>query len=400
MKAIKLFGLFLASVIVGSSFYGCKKDEYESRINELILKDMFFISDASIDTLKFRHEDLSHYSISSDSSWCHPEILKESSQIVIRVDANEKFDERVTAVKIKDMVDTTKTRSFNVTQDQRDALLIDDPFTHFSVPTAGQDVTVKINSNVTYTVEIDEANKDWIAEKKAASTRGLAESSVILSVAKNESGADRTGYAYIFNDNEPTARVKITIDQKFDAKLTVDPMTLTIDELGGIVKVTVKANIDYDVYSQVDWVSKSSTKELSDSTTSESFRVEEFTDRKKSRTGYIIIENAAYDDLQQKIKVTQTRALYIEDADNISVDMGKTVKLTLTNTTGDDNVTWTSSNKSFATVSADGTVTGVAAGSATITVTSADEEHTYSAKVTVNKVEEKKEESKEESSSK
>ena len=374
MKAIKLFGLFLASVIVGSSFYGCKKDEYESRINELILKDMFFISDASIDTLKFRHEDLSHYSISSDSSWCHPEILKESSQIVIRVDANEKFDERVTAVKIKDMVDTTKTRSFNVTQDQRDALLIDDPYTHFSVPTAGQDVTVKINSNVTYTVEIDEANKDWIAEKKAASTRGLAESSVILSVAKNESGADRTGYAYIFND--------------------------TIDELGGIVKVTVKANIDYDVYSQVDWVSKSSTKELSDSTTSESFRVEEFTDRKKSRTGYIIIENAAYDDLQQKIKVTQTRALYIEDADNISVDMGKTVKLTLTNTTGDDNVTWISSNKNIATVSADGTVTGVAAGSATITVTSADEEHTYSAKVTVNKVEEKKEDSKEESSSK
>ena len=400
MKAIKLFGLFLASVIVGSSFYGCKKDEYESRINELILKDMFFISDASIDTLKFRHEDLSHYSISSDSSWCHPEILKESSQIVIRVDANEKYDQRVTAVKIKDMVDTTKTRSFNVTQDQRDALLIDDPYTHFSVPTAGQDVIVMIKSNVTYSVEIDEAYKDWIAEKKAASTRGLAESSVILSVAKNESGADRTGYAYIFNDYEPTARVKITIDQKFDAKLTVDPMTLTIDELGGIVKATVKANIDYDVYSQVDWVSKSSTKELSDSTTSESFRVEEFTDRKKSRTGYIIIENAAYDDLQQKIKVTQTRALYIEDADNISVDMGKTVKLTLTNTTGDDNVTWISSNKNIATVSADGTVTGVAAGSATITVTSADEEHTYSAKVTVNKVEEKKEDSKEESSSK
>lgn len=400
MKAIKLFGLFLASVIVGSSFYGCKKDEYESRINELILKDLVFFSDASTDTLKFRHEDLSHYSISSDSSWCHPEILKESSQIVIRVDANEKYDQRVTAVKIKDMVDTTKTRSFNVTQDQRDALLIDDPYTYFSVPTAGQDVIVMIKSNVTYSVEIDEAYKDWIAEKKAASTRGLAESSVILSVAKNESGADRTGYAYIFNDYEPTARVKITIDQKFDAKLTVDPMTLTIDELGGIVKATVKANIDYDVYSQVDWVSKSSTKELSDSTTSESFRVEEFTDRKKSRTGYIIIENAAYDDLQQKIKVTQTRALYIEDADNISVDMGKTVKLTLTNTTGDDNVTWTSSNKNIATVSADGTVTGVAAGSATITVTSADEEHTYSAKVTVNKVEEKKEDSKEESSSK
>ena len=94
-------------------------------------------------------------------------------------------------------------------------------------------------------MEIDEANNDWIAEKKAASTRGLAESSVILSVAKNESGADRTGYAYIFNDYEPTARVKITIDQKFDAKLTVDPMTLTIDELGGIVKVTVKADIPF-----------------------------------------------------------------------------------------------------------------------------------------------------------
>lgn len=355
----------------------------------MILSDMTFSSSASTAIQKFRREDLGNYAIkSADTSWCRAIIRKDSNQIVVSVKENTSYDQRKAVITLTDLIDTTMTRTFNVTQEQMDAIELDKEYTYFDVKTSGGQVTVKLKTNVDFSVNIDENNDDWISQKTSASTRGLQDSSIVLNVAKNWSGDERIGYVYIVSKKNSDDKVTITIDQQFEASLSVDTTKLSIDELGGTVKVTVTANISYDVYSQSDWITKSSSKETSDSTTTESFKVEEFTEKKKSRTGYVIIENAAYDDMQQKIKITQTRALYIDDTDDISVDVDKTVKLTLTNNTGDDNVTWTSSNKKIATVSSDGTVTGVAAGTATITVTSSDEEHTYSVSVVVNEVEE------------
>ncbi|MBQ0026342.1 MAG: Ig-like domain-containing protein [Lachnospiraceae bacterium] len=68
---------------------------------------------------------------------------------------------------------------------------------------------------------------------------------------------------------------------------------------------------------------------------------------------------------------------------------GSTEKLTATVTPSDasnKNVTWKSSNESVATVSSDGTVTAVAAGTATITVTTADGGYTATCTVTVTNV--------------
>lgn len=385
MKTIKILGLFLASVIVGLGFSGCKEDVYQSRIKELILTDMTFPSDASSGIQTFRYEDMSHYAISSNATWCQAKIYKDSSQIWVNVDANKEYDQRVAVITLSDVTDTTQARTFNVTQAQLDALLIDDQYTHFSdIATSGGQVTIKVKSNVPFSLKIDENNKDWITQNLEAKTRGLQDSSIVLDIAKNESCADRTGYAYIVNGKKSDEIDTITIKQRFDAILDVDPLVLSIDELGGIVKVTVKTNIVYDIYSQSDWITKSSTKQENDTTAIESFRVEPLTDSKKSRTGYVIIENAAWDDLQKKVKITQTRSLYIENGD-ISVDVGSSVKIELTNTTGDDNVIWESSNKKVATVTSDGTVEGVSQGTATITVSSSDSEHTYSVKVVVRK---------------
>ena len=110
---------------------------------------------------------------------------------------------------------------------------------------------------------------------------------------------------------------------------------------------------------------------------------EPFTEKKKSRTGYVLIENAAWDDKQVTVAITQTRALYIEESE-IAVNVGDRLAVELYNATGDDNVTWTSSNEKVATVTKDGTVVGVADGTATVTVTSADGKHTDTVRVIVN----------------
>ena len=74
------------------------------------------------------------------------------------------------------------------------------------------------------------------------------------------------------------------------------------------------------------------------------------------------------------------------DTNSTSVKVGKTITLVATvypNNATNKAVTWSSSNTSVATVSNTGTITGVVAGSATITVTTADGNKTSSCTVTV-----------------
>ncbi|MDB5256770.1 MAG: Ig domain protein group 2 domain protein [Chitinophagaceae bacterium] len=71
---------------------------------------------------------------------------------------------------------------------------------------------------------------------------------------------------------------------------------------------------------------------------------------------------------------------------SVSVQKGNTTSLTATispATAGNQNVTWSSSNTSVATVDASGLVTGIAAGNATITATSQDGNYTATSAITV-----------------
>ena len=77
----------------------------------------------------------------------------------------------------------------------------------------------------------------------------------------------------------------------------------------------------------------------------------------------------------------------VEIESTAEVDAGKTVTLTPTFTpanASNKHVTWSSSDTNVATVDSNGVVTGVAAGSATITVTTEDGGHTDTCAVTVN----------------
>lgn len=386
MKTIKTIWFILALTIVGLGLTACHEDEYESRLKLLIINDVTVSSSAQTDTQTFRNEDMSNYAVSSsDETWCHPVIKKETCQIITTIDENTTYDLREAVVTITDTKDGKSSRTFKVTQAQKDALLINKEHAHFTnIPTSGGQVTIEVKTNVPYTVKIDEANDDWISlASNAASTRGLESYHVVLDIAKNESGAGRTGYVYIINNKNTDEAIKIIIDQLFDAFLTVDPTSLSIDELGGTVKTTVRSNIVYDVYSQADWIKRGTLETVDDETTIETFRVEPFTEKKKSRTGYVLIENAAWDDKQVTVAITQTRALYIEESE-IAVNVGDRLAVELYNAAGDDNVTWTSSNEKVATVTKDGTVVGVADGTATVTVTSADGKHTDTVRVIVN----------------
>ena len=83
MRKLSAFGLFLVIAILCIGFTSCSDDPYESRINELVIKDVAFPATASSDTQTFRNEDLSNYVAKSSESWCNVSFVQESSQMIV-----------------------------------------------------------------------------------------------------------------------------------------------------------------------------------------------------------------------------------------------------------------------------------------------------------------------------
>ncbi len=367
MKAIKAFGLFLVITLLGVAVTSCKSDDpYESRISYLAIKDVTFSSDASSDIQTFSNENLSNYEAKSSESWCSVTFVQASCRMIVEAENNETYDERKAVVTITDTKDPTKTRTFNVTQAQKDGLIVDvaEPFI---VPTDGGQVSFDVKSNIDYIVYIPREYSDWLSN--ASGTRGLETKTVTINVAKNTSQKNRVGYVGIVNSKDNNEVTWVEIDQKFDIVFSVDPQSITVDELRNEISFNVNANIPVDVNTYPDWVQKGTIEETDDDNYIYKMTVMPFEEKKLSRQGKIVFENAAYFK-EVAVTIIQNRLLYIEESE-IEVPIGGRFGLTLRNDTEQEAV-WKSDNEKVATVTKDGTVIGVTDGMTTISVTSAD----------------------------
>ena len=367
MKAIKAFGLFLVITLLGIAVTSCKSDDpYESRISYLAIKDVTFSSDASSDIQTFSNENLSNYEAKSSESWCSVTFVQASCRMIVEAENNETYDERKAVVTITDTKDPTKTRTFNVTQAQKDGLIVDvaEPFI---VPTDGGQVSFDVKSNIDYIVYIPREYSDWLSN--ASGTRGLETKTVTINVAKNTSQKNRVGYVGIVNSKDNNEVTWVEIDQKFDIVFSVDPQSITVDELRNEISFKVNANIPVDVNTYPDWVQKGTIEETDDDNYIYKMTVMPFEEKKLSRQGTIVFENAAYFK-EVAVTIIQNRLLYIEESE-IEVPIGGRFGLTLRNDTEQEAV-WKSDNEKVATVTKDGTVIGVTDGMTTISVTSAD----------------------------
>ena len=115
MKTIKFFGICLLMMVLAMGFQSCSKDEYHSRLKELIIKDLTFASSKDTNTKEFRNEDLSCFSVISNADWCTAAIDVKKSTLTVTVEKNTTYDSRVATITIRDIVDNTSTRTFTVT---------------------------------------------------------------------------------------------------------------------------------------------------------------------------------------------------------------------------------------------------------------------------------------------
>ena len=384
MRKLSAFGLFLVISILSIGLTSCSDDPYESRINELVIKDVAFTAEASSDTQTFRNEDLSNYVASSSESWCTVSFVVSSCQMIVTAEANDTYDARTATVTITDNKEPNKTRTFTVSQIQKDGLFVPADQTSFNIPTEGAQITVDVMTNIDFKVNISSEYSDWIKQISPASTRGLVTHTLTFEIAKNDTYATRKGYIEIYDPrNTKGEAIRIAINQAFTAIFNVDPQKITVDELRNEISIKVNTNVPVDVNEYPDWVQKGSIEEVDDENYIYKMIVTQFTEKQLMRTGEIVFEGAISPITTKEVAVTitQNRLLYIEES-GIDVNVGGRLALTLRNDT-EQEVVWTSDNEKVATVTKDGTVIGVADGQATITVKSADGKYSDQAKVQV-----------------
>ena len=390
MKLTRFLEIGMLMLVLCIGFASCSKDEYESRIHELLIDSKKLVFEADEDsgeltsTLTFRNEDLSNYKANTDVDWCFVMIDASTSTMTITVNENNTFEERKANVTLMDTKDGVSSRSFVVTQHQNDVVrVVDGEGPTYEVDTDGGQVVIHLESNVSYQVNIP-STVDWITMPGTSGTRGLQQSQVVLEVARNTTERARSAQIEI-KDGNSGAMTVVLITQSFLAYLEVSQKDYTLDELGGEISVNVTTNISFDFYTvpEDSWVKKKGNREtISENTVCQRVNIAPFTEKSPKRTSSLSVENASFGK-QITVKITQTRNLYINDT-SVKILTGASQKLSLYNA-NNEAVYWKSEDENVATVDDEGKVVGVGAGATMVWVYSSDGLHSDNVPVIVEK---------------
>lgn len=300
-----------------------------------------------------------------------------SRLLKLSVDENEGFDTRTAKIKLYDK-NSDASEEITITQ-LPSTPTISAEKKEYEVDANKQNLDIKISSNVDYTVDFQET--DWIKDRNAPQTRSLATNTLKLEIAKNDDYDSRSAQIKL-TAKDGSATETITITQKPKTEIEISEKEITVDELGGIISFDVNANVDYKITCNNDWI-----KELEATTRGLETRTHQFTidalGNGENRQGTITFAN---EDLKisKTVTIKQRQTLYFNNAE-VTVLKDKTHKLSITNLTGQD-ITWSSSNESIATVNKEGIVTGMNKGDATITATTADGKHSTNCTIQVREI--------------
>lgn len=351
----------------------CSED-YSSPLKGQAVSNKTFETGTNSMTITIGREDLSKCIATSSENWCS--VLIQGSSVIVSVLPNNTYEERQATVTLTDPEDAT-TLSFQIIQNQNDAILVDG--STFEIAEEGGDVNIKVQSNVNYVVDIP-FNVNWLT-LKSTSTRTLSDSVIGFTASKNESGDEREATVKLIDSDSGTSS-EFTIKQGLTPIVTLDNDDFLIDEYGGEIEVSINANIDLITDCKEDWVEVNNRTETNGFNFVQKIKIGAFSnnDSENNRTAEVYFtDKIGKWNLKKSIAIKQIKSLSFQDT-NVEIYLGESYSLNLLNNT-DGAVIWESSNTSIATVNSSGEVTGVSKGSVSIMVTSEDGEH--SAQITI-----------------
>lgn len=371
MKTLKYTFSALIAVLLCAYVVSCGED-YSSPLKGQTVSDQTFETGTNSKTVTIGTKDLSKCTVSSSANWCSATI--QNSTVVITVQPNDTYEQREAIVTLTDREDGT-ILSFKVVQKQNDAILVDKP--DYLIPEEGGEISIKVQSNVSYSVEIP-SDASWLT-RTTPSTRGLVNSTIVLKADKNNTGDER-GTIIKLKDQETGTTTQFTVKQELTPNIELSKEEISLFEDGGEFEIKVKSNIALTSTISDDWISSNGRSNEEGFGFVEKFRVSSLPSDQSGRNATIDFSDKIEKwKISKTIKIKQIRSLAIEE-EKLEMFVDDSYSLTLNNNTG-QSVTWKSSNASVAKVNSYGRVTAVGKGSATITATTEDGK--YSAKIGV-----------------
>jgi hypothetical protein len=268
MKKLKSISFSILAILISIGFAACGGDSDADDTPKVLIEnfsqgDLTFTEQSGEQSFSFTANSSWTVTVSSnggDTSWCtvYPSSGEKGTQTVrVSTTANTSYDDRNATITL---TSGTQTKSFVVTQKQKNALLLTSD--KFEIDKAGGTITVEVKSNVSYTATIGEECKDWI--KEGSGTRGLTTTTKIYTISPSEETDKREG-TITFTDG--TLSETVHVYQTGGYSVVLNQRSYVIDEKGGSITVELRSNCDYDVIMpDVDWIKEDKTRSMSSHT--------------------------------------------------------------------------------------------------------------------------------------
>ena len=146
-----------------------------------------------------------------------------------------------------------------------------------------KDIDIEVQKNVQYSVAIDKDCSDWIS---LGGTKALTTDKVTIHIAANTSYDDREG-RITFKRIDGDLSQTVTVKQSQTNGLFITTSEYNLSNESHNLTVEVKANVEFEVTSQAEWIKFVETKALKASTISLSIDANESYD---NRTGTVIVK--------------------------------------------------------------------------------------------------------------
>ncbi|MEA5005772.1 MAG: BACON domain-containing carbohydrate-binding protein [Rikenellaceae bacterium] len=171
--------------------------------------------------------------------------------------ANKDYDPRTAIIIFKDK-NGFLSDTLTINQAKLNGIIISNP--DVSLGNDGGSITVELRANVDYEIAIPLATAEWIS---LLTTKGLQTYNHTLTVEKNDSFDERTGYV-IFKDKQTALADTLVVHQGATSSLILSEKTSNIGSDGGVVSVELMSNVSYDIImeQETNWVTKVDSKSL------------------------------------------------------------------------------------------------------------------------------------------
>lgn len=283
---------FVLALVFAISFTACEKAPFVTMTGP---RSYTFTREGG--TQSFAFSCNRDWIVSSTESWIRvsPTSGKASDgdiTVTITCSPNTTYDPRTATITVK-VEELSET--LTVTQETGIGLIVSP--TTFDLTNAAQDIEIELQKNVQYSVAIDESGVDWI---KQGGTKALSTDKVTFHISENKDYDGREGKITFKQTDGPLSETVIVRQSQMNG-LFITTSTYDLSNEAHTLSVEVKANVEFQVTSQADWIKYVETKGLVASNITLSIEANESYD---NRTGTVLVKQTN-GDLSGTITINQ-----------------------------------------------------------------------------------------------